>query len=168
MGVWGVMQISAEVGRQRPGLLRVPGRWEAGRVGAGSRARLEKCHRAGALVCSLAAENGDKDKVGATWVPPNPSPGVPLRSWPRKGKAGIWASGPLLGLSKSQPPVLLGLLLLPAPTLTLFHVHAVSLCLISLGPHRCTRSSKNLAEEVCPSPACEGPGDTMGTQGPFT
>lgn len=110
----------------RPGLLWVPGRWEAGRVGAGSRARLGKCHRAGALVCSLAAENGGKDKVGATWVLLNPNPGVPLRSRSGKGKARIWVSGALLGLSKSQPPVLLWLLLLSAPSLTLFHVHAVS------------------------------------------
>lgn len=75
-GGLGSHNLSAEVGREvgtSPGSGQGAGResWGWG-----------KCHHTGALICSVAAERGNKDKVGVIWELPNTCPGVPLRPPP--------------------------------------------------------------------------------------
>lgn len=142
----------AEVGKE-VGLL--PAR-EAGRVGAGG------VSPTATLVCSLAAERGDKDKVGATWKPPSAGPGH-LRS-PLKDSATGQEPGHR-GLCPSPP----GLYLLPTSTLGPMSRSCCPSGAGLPGALGCTRSSRKLAEarSVVPPASVKVLGAPLGTKGPF-
>lgn len=129
--------------------------WEAGRVGAGG------VSPTATLVCSLAAEHGDKDKVGATWKPPSVGPGTSEISPEGQGdRAGTWSLGTVPLSSGVVPP-----LDLHAWPHVLFMLSVWGWSSWGPGGHK-VKQETGRGPFRCPTPEWEGPGAPLGTKGP--
>lgn len=149
------MHLSAEVEREA-GTFLVLGKWEAGRIGAGKQGTSWEM----SPYKSIGLRSGGRAvEVKKRWVQPGSLQTQALGTSALQGRAGIWGLGLCQGFPShshlfsggcsSSQVSMLG---------TVSCSHSLSLYLVHLGPCRCTRSSRNLAEahSVHPAPEFEG------------
>lgn len=147
------MHLSAEVEKEA-GTFLVPGKWEAGRVGAGKQGTSWEM----SPYKSIGLRSGGR-AVKKRWVQPGSLQTQALGTSALQGRAGIWGSGLFQGFP-SHSPLFSGSCSSSQVSMlgTVSCSRFLSLYLVHLGPRRCTRSSRNLAEahSVHPAPEFEG------------